>query len=263
MLIDWFTLIAQIINFVILVWLLKRFLYKPVLQAMDAREKKIADQLRDAAAQKAEAEKQQESFRVAQEEFAKQKQNLLNGVEEEAAAARQRLMEEIRDEVQTLRRNWREALHEEQTTFRTQLADSVQHEIFAIARQTLRDLAGAELEQQIATRFLGRLSQLDGNEKAQIAAHLKTSRRPLVIRSAFDLPDPVRVNIEHAVCNSLEINVPIRFETTPEVLSGIELGADGHKVSWSINGYLSSLEDSVGQLVEQTAANHEEFGQSA
>ena len=260
MLIDWFTVIAQIINFVILVWLLKRFLYKPVLQAMDAREKKIADQLRDAAAQKAEAEKQQESFRVAQEEFAKQKQNLLNGVEEEAAAARQRLMEEIRDEVQTLRRNWREALHEEQTTFRTQLADSVQHEIFAIARQTLRDLAGAELEQQIATRFLGRLSQLDGNEKAQIAAHLKTSRRPLVIRSAFDLPDPVRVNIEHAVCNSLEINVPIRFETTPEVLSGIELGADGHKVSWSINGYLSSLEDSVRQLVEQTAANHEEFG---
>ena len=260
MLIDWFTVIAQIINFVILVWLLKRFLYKPVLQAMDAREKKIADQLRDAAAQKAEAEKQQESFRVAQEEFAKQKQNLLNGVEEEAAAARQRLMEEIRDEVQTLRRNWREALHEEQTTFRTQLADSVQHEIFAIARQTLRDLAGEELEQQIATQFLGRLSQLDGDEKAQLAAHLKTSRRPLVIRSAFDLPDPVRVNIEHAVCNSLEINVPIRFETTPEVLSGIELAADGHKVSWSINGYLSSLEDSVRQLVEQTAANHEEFG---
>src|SRR6516164_360983 len=258
MLIDWFTLIAQIINFVILVWLLKRFLYKPVLQAMDAREKKIADQLRDAAAQKAEAEKQQESFCVAQEEFAKQKQNLLHAVEEEAAAARQRLMEEIRDEVQTLRRNWREALHEEQTTFRTQLADSVQHEIFAIARQTLRDLAGEELEQQIATQFLGRLSQLDGNEKAQLAAHLKTSRRPLVIRSAFDLPDPVRVNIEHAVCNSLEINVPIRFETTPEVLSGIELAADGHKVSWSINGYLSSLEDSVGQLVEQTAANHEE-----
>jgi len=260
MLIDWFTVIAQIINFVILVWLLKRFLYKPVLQAMDARQKKIADQLRDAAAQKAEAEKQQESFCVAQEEFAKQKQNLLHAVEEEAAAARQRLMEEIRDEVQTLRRNWREALHEEQTTFRTQLADSVQHEIFAIARQTLRDLAGEELEQQIATQFLGRLSQLDGNEKAQLAAHLKTSRRPLVIRSAFDLPDPVRVNIEHAVCNSLEINVPIRFETTPEVLSGIELGADGHKVSWSINGYLSSLEDSVGQLVEQTAANHEEFG---
>ena len=260
MLIDWFTVIAQIINFVILVWLLKRFLYKPVLEAMDAREKKIAAQLRDAAAQKVEAEKQHESFRGAQEEFAKQKQSLLHAVEEEAAATRQRLMEETREEVQTLRKNWREALHEEQTTFRTQLADSVQHEIFAIARQTLRDLAGEELEQQIATQFLGRLSQLDGNEKAQLAAHLKTSRRPLVIRSAFDLPDPVRVNIEHAVCNSLEINVPIRFETTPEVLSGIELAADGHKVSWSINGYLTSLEDSVRQVVEQTAANHEEFG---
>ncbi len=46
--IDWFTLIAQVINFLILVWLLRRFLYKPILKAVDEREKKIASQLKDA-----------------------------------------------------------------------------------------------------------------------------------------------------------------------------------------------------------------------
>jgi F-type H+-transporting ATPase subunit b len=37
MLIDWFTVGAQVLNFLILVWLLKRFLYGPILDAIDAR----------------------------------------------------------------------------------------------------------------------------------------------------------------------------------------------------------------------------------
>jgi F-type H+-transporting ATPase subunit b len=56
MLIDWFTVGAQAVNFLILVWLLKRFLYRPVLAAIDAREKKIAAQLADAAQREARAQ---------------------------------------------------------------------------------------------------------------------------------------------------------------------------------------------------------------
>ena len=50
MLIDWFTVGAQAVNFIILVWLLKRFLYKPILNAIDAREKRIATELAAAGA---------------------------------------------------------------------------------------------------------------------------------------------------------------------------------------------------------------------
>ena len=55
--INWFTVIAQIVNFLILVWLLKRFLYKPVLKAIDDREQKVAAKLKDAEIKNAEAEK--------------------------------------------------------------------------------------------------------------------------------------------------------------------------------------------------------------
>jgi len=44
---DWFTVLAQIANFLILMWLLKRFSYKPVLDTIDAREKRIADLLKE------------------------------------------------------------------------------------------------------------------------------------------------------------------------------------------------------------------------
>jgi F-type H+-transporting ATPase subunit b len=73
MLIDWFTVVAQIINFLILVWLLKRFLYKPILNAIDAREKKIAKELADADAKKAEALKEREEFQHKNEELDQQR----------------------------------------------------------------------------------------------------------------------------------------------------------------------------------------------
>jgi F-type H+-transporting ATPase subunit b len=50
MLIDWFTVGAQVLNFLILVWLMKRFLYQPILDAIDAREQRIAAELANAAA---------------------------------------------------------------------------------------------------------------------------------------------------------------------------------------------------------------------
>ena len=65
MLIDWFTVAAQAVNFLILVWLLKRFLYKPILGAMDAREQRIASRLRQAETEKAEARKDGEKLRAA------------------------------------------------------------------------------------------------------------------------------------------------------------------------------------------------------
>ena len=73
MLIDWFTVIAQVINFLILVWLLKRFLYRPILNAIDAREKRIAAEIADTSPNNADAMKQREEFQHKNEEFDKQR----------------------------------------------------------------------------------------------------------------------------------------------------------------------------------------------
>ena len=96
MLIDWFTVGAQALNFLILVWLLKRFLYKPILHAIDAREKRIAAELADADAKRAEAEKARDEFQRKNEEFDRQRAALLSQATDEANAERQRLLDEAR-----------------------------------------------------------------------------------------------------------------------------------------------------------------------
>ncbi len=258
MLIDWFTVCAQAVNFLILIWLLKRFLYRPILGAMDAREQKIAAQLRDAATQKTEAERERESLRVARADFETQREELLKKVAEEAETMRKRLSDEIRQEIETARTKWRETLRLEQDALRAELTSRAQEEIFAIARQTLRDLAGKELEQQIATVFVRQLNALNGDEKDQLLTILKTSHRPAVIRSAFDLGQSERAEIENAITGALVPDLPVRFETASDLVGGIELSANGHKISWSITGYLTSLEKSVRDAVEEKATPDEQ-----
>src|SRR5579862_7181678 len=96
MLIDWFTICAQALNFLILVWLMKRFLYKPILYAIDAREKQVATELADADTQKTEAKKDHDEFQHKSEEFDRQRAALLSKATDEAKAERQRLLDEAR-----------------------------------------------------------------------------------------------------------------------------------------------------------------------
>ncbi len=102
--IDWFTVIAQVINFLILVWLLKRFLYKPILHAIDEREKGIATQLAQAEAKKAEAQQERDDFQHKNEAFDQERAALLKKATDEAQAERQRLLDEARKDADVVAR---------------------------------------------------------------------------------------------------------------------------------------------------------------
>ena len=108
----WFTVVAQAINFLILVWLLKRFLYKPILHAIDEREKGIAAQLAEAEAQKAEAQQERDDFQHKNEAFDQARAALLKKAEDEAKAERQRLLEGARKDADALRAKREDALRE-------------------------------------------------------------------------------------------------------------------------------------------------------
>ncbi|TFH06225.1 MAG: F0F1 ATP synthase subunit B, partial [Methanosarcina sp.] len=109
-LIDWFTVVAQVINFLVLVWLMKRFLYVPILNAIDTREERISTELASADANKAEARKEQEEFKRKNEEFDRQRAALLNKAREEAKNEHQQLLEEARKAASDLSSKQQEAL---------------------------------------------------------------------------------------------------------------------------------------------------------
>ncbi|MFZ3033725.1 MAG: F0F1 ATP synthase subunit delta [Parvibaculum sp.] len=249
MLIDWFTVGAQALNFIVLVWLLKRFLYKPILDAIDAREKRIADELADADAKKAEALKERDAYRLKNETFDRQSADMLREATDDARAERQRLSEESRKAIEAERARQRENLQNEARKFDQSITRMAQSEVFSIARKTLGDLAGETLEDRMVEVFLTRLHGLKGEVRGELVAALKPGTAPTMVRSAFELSVDQRAAIESALNEVLAADIHLQFETAPEVISGIELRANGQKVAWSIDDYLSSLEEGVNRLL--------------
>lgn len=251
MLIDWFTVIAQVLNFLILVWLLKRFLYRPILNAIDAREKKVADKLADADAKEAEAKKEKEEFRRKNEEFDQQRAALLSMAKDEAKAESQQLLEEARKEASDLRLKQQESLRNDKQDLNQAINLRTQQEVFAIARKVLKDLAGTSLEERTVDVFAQRLRKLDRDKKDKLVSALGISSSPVFVRTAFDLTLAQRDMVKKTIKETLGIEVQARFETVPDLVSGIELTANGQKVSWNIAGYLSSLEKSIDELLKE------------
>jgi F-type H+-transporting ATPase subunit b len=124
-----------------------------------------------------------------------------------------------------------------------------QEEVFAIARKALMDLATTSLEERVGEVFTRRLRTLDGKAKANLAEALKTASGPALVRSAFELPGESRAVIQKALNETFSADIHVRFEMAPDLVSGIELSANGQKVSWSIASYLASLETNVGELL--------------
>ena len=256
MLIDWFTVGAQTLNFLILVWLLKRFLYQPILQAIDAREKRIAAALADADGKQAAAQAERDAFQHRNEDFDRQRAALLGNATAEAAAEHQRLLDAARTAADALSGKRQETLKNEAQTLNDALRRRTQQEVFAIAKKTLADLAEVSLEARVVDVFIRRLGELDSKPKEELAQALRAGSASGLVKSAFDLPNEQRAAIQTALNETFSAEIPVRFETSPDLVCGIELTAGGQKVAWSIAGYLDSLEKGVAELLDPPATVH-------
>jgi len=238
MLIDWFTVVAQMLNFLILVWLLKHFLYKPILNAIDAREKRIAAELADAAAKKTDAQKERDDFQSKNKAFDEQRSTLLAKATEEAKAERERLLGEAQKAADSLRAAQVTALRNDHVKLGSEITRLATEQVFGIARKTLADLATVSLEERIGEVFTRRLREMNGNAKQELGDALKAS------------PDEQKAAIQNALNETFAAEIRIRFETSQAQICGIELTANGQKISWSIADYLETLDHKVGALLD-------------
>lgn len=252
MAIDWFTVLAQAINFLVLVWLLKRFLYHPILNALDARELRIAKTLADAADKEKQAQQERDLFLHKNQQLDQQSEKLLQTATTAANAEARRLLEKARQVAADLCVQQQATFQKQQQSLSAELTKKTQQEVFAITRKTLKDLADIGLEEQILRVFLSQLDELDENSKATFISALSKNNTVLV-RTTFALQPALQSALSKALTESFATSITIRFETDPDVVSGIELYIDGQKLAWSIAQYIDSLEQHFRQLVRESA----------
>lgn len=246
--IDWFTFACQVINFLVLVWLLKRLLYQPVLQAIETREQSITERMQSAAEREATADQSRRAYEQQQAELAHLKDSLLAEAAADVENWRKQQQARVRDEIAEIQTNWHAAVVREQEQFLGELRQRTARQVQDIVRHVLRELSDHELELQSVQRFLSRLDDLLATQPALSGEEDPTV--PLVVRTAFPLSGPAR----EALSGDLTARIgrrSLKFEVDSELICGIEVVAGDRKLEWNIDHYLNALERSINAALDQ------------
>jgi F-type H+-transporting ATPase subunit b len=249
-LIDWFTVAAQIVNFLILVFLLKHFLYDRILQAMDEREQKIQDRLDEARSKREEADREAESLRKERSELEKKRDDMLSEARDDAEKEKNRLVRGAREEVDSMRRGWQESLEREKSAFTRELRRMAGREVYAVCRKALRDLADAEVEEQMVEVFLEHLAGLDEEERNAMAEAARQDENRLAVHSGFPMPGGLKQKATRAIHERLGDDIEVAYEADEDGAPGIELRMKGRKLAWGFEDYLDSLEQEAKRALE-------------
>lgn len=234
--VDWVTVAAQIVNFLVLIWLLRRFLYRPILDGIDAREEEISARMGAAANVRATAETKEAEYEARIAELSSGRAGLLEAARRDAEAERDALLAE------THARLAREAAEreahraEEAARYTADLHHSGAAALLALTRKAVNDLADETLERRIVTHAATHLATMadDLREAAGEA-------REAVALTREPLPEDLQARLQGDVARILD-GVTLRFETDPTLSPGVNLRLGGAQVGWTVDSYLNELE---------------------
>ncbi len=246
--IDWVTVLAQIANFLVLLWLLKRFLYRPILDGIDAREAEISKRM-------AAAEQAQQEAKAAENQYVKQRAQLVSEQDallEKALAAtedqRDDLLAAARVKLEQEQQDWRKHLEHERQAFNTRLQQSGSDALLRLTRKALHDLADETLEDAIV-RHIGKQLQPMVGELRQAAADSKKAQ--VTTRDA--LAKDTQALLQSEVQQWLP-DVALSFATDAQQAPGLIMQVGGAQVAWTTDSYMDELAELLTQHAASAAA---------
>ena len=244
--IDWFTFAAQIINFLVLVYLLKRFLYGPITDAMKAREDRIAEQLDSASRSQEDAERMIAEYRSRTEQLEHERHAMFDAAKQQVEASRQQLLKQARSDVENRREDWLAALNREQETLSQLVKQRCSEQVNAATRQAIRHLADADLEEQMIRSFIQQLKSENSFVGKQAPS---TNGNSLATAySAFEISTIWRERLKDAL-KGMHLS-SVEFRVNPDLVCGLEIHFGSQKIGWSVEEYLATLEEQFGKLVQ-------------
>lgn len=249
--IDWITVLAQLANFLLLVWLLRRFLYRPILDGIDRREAEIARRMAAAEVAREQALAAEQRYVEQYEQSLSTQETMLARALAETEGERDQLMADARERLEQERREWHRHLERERNDFVQRLQRAGALVLSELARRALHDLADEELEAGIARHVAGKLEPMVG-ELAAAAG----DRREAVVASREHLSEAVEARLG-ADLEALLPGIQTHFVTDPEQSPGIVIQLGGARVDWTIDSYMDELDRLLAHHPAASAALHD------
>lgn len=247
---SWVTPLAQVVNFLLLAWLLKRFLYGPIVRVMDERQARVTAGLREAEEREATADERQAEFERKRAELDASTAEILRRAREDAEAEAQRIHETARAEAEEARVRWQESLKREQSdvlgTIRRRLATDAGR----IASAALRDLADEDLQRKTVRLLADKIAELPVHE-ASVLGDEAREEGALVVRSGVEPDEEMRDLLRKALGAKLGELPTLEWVHDDRLGFGVRLETTGREIGWSTADYVEGVTEQLMEALDR------------
>ena len=239
---DFVTFVAQIVNLFVLVWLLKRFLYHPILEVIEKRQQEIRDKVQLADTMKKQIEKEQKKWEEEKKSYENEHQKELNQITQELEEKRKEGLAEIKSSLQRLRLKMQNDLLAEMAALHTDIGHFIATDFMRLAETALQELSNSCPLDQALNLFLKKVKTLDKSEVNKINTILK--KQSVIFINSSDTLTKKQVQ-ETTQMLQKKFHLPpkckIKFNAIPELILGIEMRTGDISLDWNLKAYLDVL----------------------
>lgn len=244
--VDIFTLVVQIINLMVLIWVLKHFLYRPLLDAVDKRQHQIARNIQEALDAAARAKDEERVWQQKVTDIDNQKQSLIKQASEAAEDLKETLLVVAKENVKKSEKRWQEELVQQKQSFDMALQHLIVEQFRIFASQSLSEMADTNLQTLIIGKFLQKIKKIPAEDKKSFSVAAKEKNEVRVFTDTkLSKKDEQLLIQEIRKAFKLSDKVTIIFKEDINLICGIEIEAGEMEISWNIKQYLDSFEQQL------------------
>lgn len=241
---DIWTFLFQIVNFAVLLFILKRLLFKPVREIMEKRRRKIEGALREADNKKAEAEKLREELEEELRSRKKLRQDAEAGMRAEIDEQRRILVEAAKTEAEKTAEKERAVFETEKKKLVSDFREKAVEAVSIYAENILKDVSDEALHRSMVRKFHSKVREITPG----ISGIASPGEEPtLKVSTAFPLNDEETESLKKAFEASLERKISFFFETDPSLIAGISIRADDMVFDFSLWGQIRNIKAKLGK----------------
>lgn len=245
--IDLVTLIAQIINLLVLIWLLKRFLYRPVLNMIKERQALIDEQINRAKQAKQDALAEEAEYQKKVAAFDRDRSKMFKQMQDQVDDLREKLTAEAKQDVAHLRQTWKNELEQEKQAFDISIQNAIVKNFKLFASDALKDMAGVELNALVIKKFKEQIEKMPASQRDQIIQNA-LSKKQITVLTDSRLDDKTKADLQEFLISTFGLKkqaIKINFKADANLICGIQVQAGEQVTSWNLQNYLEAFENNM------------------
>jgi F-type H+-transporting ATPase subunit b len=217
--IDWWTLGLQTINLLVLVWILSRFLFRPIAKIIAKRQSDAAKLLDDANAARARAEEEEKQAAKDEAEAAAARSGVLKSAAKEAEGEKAALVAAAREEADRLRAEAKAEIARMHKTEEASNNDRASRLAVDIAERLFDRLPDAARIDGFVDGLASGLTKLPDAARTEIGA----SGAPVKLKAARALTTAETARCQSVISKALGRTLDLEIVIDPALIAGLEI----------------------------------------